>query len=47
MASERIGQADAEIGFDELKNQWGWAGFTTRELKRCQLMARPIALIYN
>ena len=33
--------------FDELKNQWGWAGFTTRDLARCQLMARFIALVYN
>lgn len=21
--------------FDEQKNQWGWAGFTTRDIKRC------------
>jgi hypothetical protein len=21
-------RADAENGFDELKNQWGWGGFT-------------------
>lgn len=40
-------RADAENAFDELKNQWGWCGFTTRELKRCQIMARHIALIYN
>ena len=40
-------RADAENGFDELKNQWGWGGFTTRDLKRCQHMARLIALIYN
>jgi len=33
--------------FDELKNQWGWSGFTTHDLKRCQIMARIIALIYN
>ena len=24
-------RADSENPFDELKNQWGWAGFTTRE----------------
>ena len=30
-----------------LKNQWGWSGFTTHDLKRCQIMARIIALIYN
>lgn len=40
-------RADAENNFDELKNQWGWLGFTTHDLKRCQIMARIIALIYN
>ena len=30
-----------------MKNQWGWAGFTTRDLKRCQFMARLIALTYD
>jgi hypothetical protein len=25
----------------------GWAGFTTRDLPRCQLMARFIALVCN
>ena len=40
-------RADAENNFDELKNQWGWSGFTTHDLKRCQIMARTIALIYN
>jgi hypothetical protein len=25
----------AENNFDELKNQWGWGGFTTHDLKRC------------
>ena len=40
-------RADAENAFDELKNQWGWGGFTTRDLKRCQHMARLIALTYN
>lgn len=40
-------RADSENNFDELKNQWGWCGFTTQDFKRCQLMARIIALIYN
>ncbi|MBF0563571.1 MAG: transposase, partial [Alphaproteobacteria bacterium] len=40
-------RADSENPFDELKNQWGWAGFTTRDIKRCQIMARLIALFYN
>jgi hypothetical protein len=40
-------RADAENPFDELKNQWGWGGFTTHDLQRCQLMARMVARIYN
>lgn len=40
-------RADSENNFDELKNQWGWSGYTTNDLHRCRLMARIIALIYN
>lgn len=40
-------RGDSENNFDELKNQWGWAGFTTHDRKRCQVMARMTALIYN
>jgi len=40
-------RADAENNFDELKNQWGWGGYTTKDLKRCSFMARTVALIYN
>jgi hypothetical protein len=40
-------RADAENVFDELKNQWGWAGFTTKDVHRCQVMARTTALVYN
>jgi hypothetical protein len=40
-------RGDSENNFDELKNQWAWAGFTTHDRKRCQLMARITALIYN
>lgn len=40
-------RAGAENLFDELKNQWGWTGFSTQDLKRSQLMARIVALIYN
>jgi hypothetical protein len=40
-------RADAENTFDELKNQWGWCGFTTKDLKRCRLSAMAVALIYN
>jgi len=40
-------RADSENDFDEFKNQWGWAGFTTRDRNRCQLMARSVALVAN
>jgi hypothetical protein len=40
-------RADCENVFDELKNQWGWGGFTTKDLARCRLTARMVALIYN
>jgi hypothetical protein len=40
-------RADAENTFDELKNQWGWGGFTTQDLARCRLSALAVALIYN
>jgi len=40
-------RADAENGFDELKNQWGWGGFTTQDMERCQSSARAVALVYN
>ena len=40
-------RADCENVFDEIKNQWGWAGFVTHDLKRCRIIARLIALIYN
>jgi len=40
-------RADCENAFDELKNQWGWSGYATRQLASCRLMANLIALIYN
>jgi len=40
-------RGDAENNFDELKNQWAWAGFTTHDRKRCQMMARITASVYN
>ena len=33
-------RGDAENIFDELKNQWGWGGFTTHDLPRCRLLGR-------
>lgn len=49
---EALGQlyrdrCDCENSFDELKNQWGWGGFTTQDMYRNQIMARAVALIYN
>ncbi len=40
-------RADAENIYDELKNQWGWNGFTTKKLAPCRLMASLVALVYN
>ena len=40
-------RADMENNYDELKNQWGWCGFTTKKLEVCQLAATFIALVYN
>ena len=40
-------RADCENVFDELKNQWGWGGFTTADLARCRITARMVALVYN
>ena len=40
-------RADSENIYDELKNQWGWGGFMTRDLHRCQVMARFNAIVYN
>lgn len=49
---ENMGQlyrdrADCENGFDEIKNQWGWGGYSTQDIERCALSARAVALIYN
>ncbi len=40
-------RADAQNGFAELKKQWGWGGFTTHDIERCQTSARAVALVYN
>lgn len=40
-------RSDCENNFDEFKNQWGWCGYTTHDLKRNSFMARIIALVYN
>ena len=40
-------RGDCENSFDELKNHWGWGGFTTHDLTRCRIIARIVALIFN
>lgn len=40
-------RADCENGFDELKNQWGWGGYSTRDIERCDVSAKMVALVYN
>jgi hypothetical protein len=40
-------RCDCENGFDELKNQWGWGGFTTHDMHRSQITACAVALVYN
>lgn len=40
-------RSDCENNFDEIKNHWGWGGFTTRAHEPCRLMARITALVYN
>ena len=40
-------RGDCENVFDELKNQWGWGGFTTQSLKPTRIMAGIIALVFN
>jgi hypothetical protein len=40
-------RGDCENCFDELKNQWGWGGYTTKDLPRCRIISRLVALVYN
>jgi len=40
-------RATCENNFDELKNQWGWAGFVTKDLNRSRIMVRAIVQVYN
>jgi len=40
-------RSDCENNFDEIKNQWGWGGYTTQDIKRCRLISRMVALAYN
>jgi Transposase DDE domain group 1 len=50
--AEMIGQQYRDRGsmencYDELKNQWGWNGYTTQKLKPCRVVANLIVLIAN
>jgi len=40
-------RGNCENIFDEMKNQWGWCGFTTQSLERCGVMAALVALVAN
>jgi hypothetical protein len=40
-------RADVENVFDEIKNQWGWGGFTSHTFAVTQNVARMTALFYN
>ena len=33
--------------FRRVEDQWGWGGFVTQDLARCQLAARLVALFYD
>jgi Transposase DDE domain group 1 len=41
------GRGDAENIIDEIKNQWGWGGFTTKSLGPTRIMANFVAVIFN
>jgi hypothetical protein len=40
-------RGDAENNYDELKNHWGWLGFTTQDHARSEMMTLFVALVYN
>ncbi len=40
-------RADVENVFDEIKNHWGWGGFTSRTFAVTQAFAVMNALVYN
>jgi len=46
-SADSASQSNHQLPFLGLKNQWGWGGFTTHDLKRCRLLANTVALIYN
>ena len=40
-------RGDAENVYDELKNQWGWGGYTSKRLGACRIAALLVAVVYN
>jgi hypothetical protein len=40
-------RGDMENNYDQLKNHWGWGGFMTKDLLRCQVAARLNAIFFN
>lgn len=40
-------RADSENAFDELKNHWGWGGFTSKSFAVTQMAARMVLQVYN
>ena len=40
-------RGDCENLFDEMKNQWGWCGFTVRNLTASAIMAALVATVAN
>ncbi len=40
-------RGDCENIFDEMKNQWGWGGFVTRDMKRTAIAAGLSAFVAN
>lgn len=40
-------RGDCENNYDEFKNQWGWGGFTSKDLSSTKIMASIVALVSN
>ena len=40
-------RGDCENVFDETKNQWGWSGFMTEDMRRCTTVMRLTAILFN
>ena len=40
-------RGDCENVYDEMKNQWGWAGFVTQDISSTRIVAAIVALVAN